>query len=209
MVWIRGGMSAWENEVKSGNLWFSCNTRNGGVRVLGPRAFIARMMNPAREPDPPAAAILVLRDFESLRGELAARWIAALERFQRFAKSSGVRLILVSEGAVTPEMLAIHRYSPLVLGMCPGDPDPADADLKVHGLLDCASRIAAVPIKRISEKAANFLEDSAFSQKNEALLELVVEGIRRSDGHTLRFRDLLPNFAGYFDPEDPLETYCN
>ena len=209
MVWIRGGMSAWESEVESGNVWFSCNTRDGEVRVLRPRAFITRMTDPARDLFLHSTSLVILRDFESLRGGLARQWLVALQRLHGFAGTAGVRIVLLSEGPITAEILGIYRFSPLVFGVFSQDPDPVDADLKVHRILECASRITSVSIKRISEKAANFLEYSACSHENEGLLELVIEGIRRSDGHTLRFRDLLPNFAPYFDPDEPLETYCN
>ncbi len=209
MVWIRGKVPGRESVLRKLGVWVLCHIRERKVRVCGPRALIAEMANPADDRPFGSARVIVLRDFELLRGELATEWMTAVERLLNFADSTGIRVVLVSEGPVTPEVLRIHRFSPLMVRADSRQEEAFDADLMVHRILDDASRIAAVPIKRISEKAANFLEDSACSQKNDGLLELVVEGIRRSDGHTLRFRDLLPNFASYFDSEDPFETHCN
>lgn len=209
MIWIRGKAHRRERLAVRELLWFSDVNLAGSVRVLGPRTFVAMMMGPDAEWALQSASVLILKNFEQLAGRSAEQWLAALERFQRISITSGVQVVLVSEGPVNPVLLQIYRFCPLVFGALPRGRHPVDADHEVHQMLDRASRIAEVPIKRLSEKAANFLEETAVSSELNELLDLVVEGIRRSDGHTLRFRDLLPNFAKYFDPEDPSETYCN
>ena len=188
---------------------FSYDTQAGTVWILNPKRFISLMKQEEGRSLGFKFEVLVLKDFERVTGSMAERLLTAIERFCKASPGPGIRLVLVSEGEISPEMMGIHKLSPLVVRLPYLETDPQSLNSRVHALIDEASRITEVPIKRLSERAASFLEETYYSCEGDELLVLLVEGIRRSDGRTLRFRDLLPHFSRYFDSDDPLETYCN
>jgi hypothetical protein len=208
LIWVRGMLGMGIEEAMQ-SLWFSCDTRAGGVWVFSPQKLAQWMASSAGDLKRNKFEVIVLKDFEMLTGNAAARCLSAIERFCFVFSGVGVRLVLWSEGEISSEMMGIHRLSPLMVRFPESDADPLSLNSRIHGLIDEASRITEVPIKRLSEKAAHFLEETYLSYNGDEFLILLVEGIRRSDGRTLRFRDLLPNFSHYFDSDDPLETYCN
>jgi hypothetical protein len=120
-----------------------------------------------------------------------------------------MRLILVSKREVPSEVHRIHEHLPLVIDTGAGESDPGELDSRVHSLVEIASRVAETPIRRLSERAAHFLEETVTTADGEEILLLLVEGVRRSKGSVLRLRDILPNFSHYFGSEDEPERYCN
>ena len=190
-------------------MMLSCDSEEGGVWVLDPQKFMMLFGNEVGSWRSSREGVVILKNFERLTGSIAERCLFTIGRFCMGNSNTRARLVLWSQGDVSAEMRGIHQFSPIIVRLTGTETDPHDLNARVQTLIDEASRITEVPIKRISEEAANFLEESYYSCEGEELLVLLVEGIRRSDGRTLRFRDLLPNFTQYFDSDDPLETYCN
>ena len=208
MIWLRGGDRERAME-KVEELMLLGDIRSQKVWSLSPPEFVTLMSGGLERVSMEHFEVLVVGGFEDLKGESARAFLAALHCFRAFHVGIGMRLILTSGVGLSVEMHRIHELMPVVIDLAPIGNDPEDMNSRVHSLIDFATRLTEVPIRRITERAAHFLEESVKSGEGEEVLVLLVEGIRRSDGRTLRFRDLLPNFSPYFDPDDQVETYCN
>ncbi len=208
LIWIRSGDASETSRILRGML-ASCHIADSGVWSLSPRQLIDLMSFSLDQIALLKSEVILVRNFERLTGFTAEAFLRAISRLRAAHAGIGLRLILISECEITDELQKIHRLQPCIVPVGGGVPPCEEINSRVHGLIDEASRITEVPIKRISEKAAQFLEESCETRKGSEVLELLVDGIRRSNGHTLRFRDLLPNFARFFDPEDSAETCCN
>jgi len=129
----------------------------------------------------------------------------SIEKFQSFRVGLGLRLILVSSEVDELLLSYLHPLNPVVFNLG-GRMGPGDLNLRVHRFLELASIHANVKVNRISEKAAFFLEESLRQEVDEDFMALLILGLKRSQGKVLRFRDILPNFSGYFPPEEGRET---
>jgi hypothetical protein len=204
LIWVQG-------EVRKGAVRLSAGSYSGGDPVwhLSPAEFISLVFEERLKELGLGPGVIAIQGFEHFTGWRAREMISALAMFLASEGNAKMRLVLYSRGEVSLEIKGIYGLSPLVISLRGNWDDPQELNSRVHSLIDEASRIAEVPIKRLSEKAADFLEESFRSGEGEELLDLLIEGMRRSDGHTLRFRDLLPHFSKYFDPDDRAESYCN
>ena len=153
--------------------------------------------------------VILIRGFEALSDSQSKSFVRAIRLFRAFQFGMGVRVILVSRRDFSMELHRIHECMPVIMDERAAEGDPEDVDLRVHSLVEIASKVAETPIRRLTERAAQFLEESVISSEGEELVLLLVEGMRRSRGSVLRLRDILPNFAHYFGPDDELESYCN
>ena len=150
----------------------------------------------------------VLRvNWEYLQNPVQIRSLAkAIEKFQTFRDGLGMRLILVSCEVDELLLSQLHPLNPVVFNLG-GRMGPGDLNLRVHRFLELASIHANVKVNRISEKAAFFLEESLRQGVDEDFMALLILGLKRSQGKVLRFRDILPSFAGYFPPEEGHKNY--
>jgi hypothetical protein len=152
---------------------------------------------------------IVFRDLERLDEALLQAFLNALARFRSAAVGMGLRMILVTPPQKTDFFAPILDFFPVILDGDGPAADPRDLNSRAQALLEGASRITRVPIRRISARAAYFLEQSLEDGDEREVLVLLVEAVRRSDGRVLRFRDILPQFRSWFEGEDPEETSCN
>jgi hypothetical protein len=195
--------------VRARSLLFSCNIGEGEVWTMAAGRFAGFVAGGMDRLLLDRVGVLLIRDLEGLSGGQASAFVRALRMFRTFQFGAGIRVILASGVDFPVELHAIHEMLPVVLAEYRSETDPCELDSRVHSLVEVASKVAETPIKRLTERAAHFLEESVVSSEGEEILLLLVEGMRRSKGSVLRLRDILPNFARYFGPEDGPETCCN
>jgi hypothetical protein len=186
-----------------------CNTSPDSVWTMSPLQFVNLITGGMDRVSMEGFGVLLIHGLEDLSSNQAVAFLRAIKLFRAFQYGVGMRLILVSKREVPFEVHRIHEHLPLVIDTGAGESDPGELDSRVHSLVEIASRVAETPIRRLSERAAHFLEETVTTADGEEILLLLVEGVRRSKGSVLRLRDILPNFSHYFGSEDEPERYCN
>jgi hypothetical protein len=186
-----------------------CNTSLDSVWTMSPSRFVNLMSGGMDRVSMEGFGVLLIHGLEDLSTNQAIAFLRAIRLFRAFQYGVGIRLVLVSKREVPIEVHRIHEHLPVVIDAGAGDGDPGELDSRVHSLVELASRVAETPIRRLSERAAHFLEETVITADGEEILLLLVEGVKRSKGSVLRLRDILPNFSQYFGPEDESEKYCN
>jgi len=208
LIWIKGVLRS-ESEGVARGLVAPCNIQPGELWFLNPDQFCELLAGSLDRLTLERYEVMVLRDFEFLGGKKAAKFLDAIGKFREIQMGLGMRLVLVSDSEVSPEIEKIRDLDPILLEPSTPGSGPGELNDRVHLLVEQASEEARIPIRRISEEVADFLEDQVTSGNFQGLLPLLVAGIRRSDGSTLRFRDLLPNFTPYFALRAQVENRCN
>ncbi len=208
MIWIRGvgGEDAFR-ELK--NSIVGCGVEKAQIAWLSAEEFIRWAGGGEDRLDFLRFEALVLKNLEHFDERLLPALLRAITRFRSIAVGLGVRLILVTPPGKSDFFAPILDFSPVVVDGEGPSSDPCDLNSRAQALIEGASFIARVPIRRISERAAFFLEQTLEEGDEKEILVLLVEAVRRSDGRVLRFRDILPQFRPYFDDEGPEETSCN
>ncbi|MBU6155229.1 MAG: hypothetical protein KGP28_13075 [Bdellovibrionales bacterium] len=208
MIWLRG-----EDQEKAMARLFElllfCNTSPDRVWSIAPMQFVNFITGGIDRLFMEGSRVLVVRGFEHLTQAEMVKFLGAIKLFRALQYGVGIRLIIASAKEVSAELHRIHEFMPMLIEVGVSESDPVEIDSRVHSLVEVAARVAETPIRRLTESAAHFLEEKVGSNESEEILVLLVEGIRRSRGSVLRLRDILPNFAHYFGPEDESESYCN
>jgi|GEM_PF-5140942 len=208
IIWVRGEDRERVDE-KLKDLWSFGNIAESRVWRMTPRQFIDRVRGGLDRMSMERFEALLVRGFEGMTHGLAHEFFLALKLFRGFQTGAGMRLILVTTKEIPFEILRIVEWMPVVIEAGGSAKDPAELDARVHSLIELASSVSEVPIRRLTERAAHFLEESVFTCDGDEILLLLVEGMRRSQGRVLRLRDILPNFSRYFGSDDEVKTYCN
>ena len=187
----------------------SCNINPKEMWILTPIQFVsllsvgfdrALLMN---------FEVMVVHGFDSLSERVSKSFFAALAEFRALQMGLGVRLVLVSTKKTIPKLSRLNDFSPIVLDVQSPESDPGDLNAQVHALIECASGICGVSIRRITEKAALFLEQSVAGGFGEEILSILVDGIQRSNGRVLSFSDLMPDYALLGAEEECRRRVCN
>jgi hypothetical protein len=208
MIWIRG-VGAEEAFLQLRSVLADCGVDRSQMACLGPDEFMQHLSKGEEAPLLLQYEAIVFRDLEKLDHRLFAAFLGSLARFRSTAAAMGLRLILVTPPEKSDFFAPLLDFSPVIIDADGPATDPRDLNSRAHFLLERACGVTRVPIHRISERAAYFLEQSLEDGDEREVLVLLVEAVRRSDGRVLRFRDILPQFRSWFEGEDPEETPCN
>ncbi len=208
LVWVKGGEESGKIEIVF-DILSSCEVKRSEVLMLDPNQFIELMHRGLTRETAAQYEVFLVRGFEQLSQKQSARFLKSIETFRELQMGFGIRVILLSDLEVTPELLEFAPFKPVIVRVSRTQPDPGDLNDRVHALIERAMGITRVPVKRISEKAAAFLEHHFADERDEDVLELLVIGLQRSDGEVLRFRDFLPHYPSTSGPESDLESCRN
>jgi hypothetical protein len=208
MIWIRG-VGAEEAFRQLGEVLKDCGVEAARIGWLGPEEFIHLASKGEECPAVLRFEVMVFRDLERMDFALFQDFLGALTRIRSAAVGMGIRMILVTPPEKTDFFAPFLDFCPVLIDGDGPASDPHDLNSRAQALLEGASRITRVPIRRISARAAYFIEQTLEDGDDWDILVLLVEAARRSDGRVLRFRDILPQFRSFFEGEDPEETSCN
>ena len=171
-----------------------CQIKSTEILVLKPPQFIDMLTSGLSGECIERYEVLVLHDFEQIEAHLVPLFLKCIQTFRELQMGLSMRLVLVSERLVTPELDNFSKFKPTQIAVEELGDDPGDLNARVHLLLEQAIVSSRIPVLRISERAAVFLEYYSRSASDHDILDLVILGLCRSDHRVLRFRDFLPNF---------------
>ena len=139
--------------------------------------------------------VILLKDFENLEAHLAAVLIKSIQVFDELKTGFTMRLILVSEERISDSLKQFSTLDPAKIILDQANDDPEDLNERLHGLISDANRVSRQSVKKLSPKMAAYLELFGSEFTNREILALLILGMQRSDGRTLRFRDVLPEYS--------------
>jgi len=208
LIWVKGPRKCQKEKIVF-DILRSCQVSRGEVLPLRPAQFVSMMSRGLSQETVLNYEVFLIRGFESLSSEMAKKFLQCLEIFKSLQMGFGIRIVLLSDLSVSQELKDFEMLEPVIVQMRSTSYDPGDLNERVHYLVDQAMRITEVPVKRISEQAAAFLEHHFSDEADQDILELLIIGLKRSDGQVLRFKDFLPGFRFDSDGDNQLETCCN
>jgi hypothetical protein len=208
LIWVRG-MAEEQLLPAARGMLVSCNINPKEMWLLTPIQFVSLLSSGFDRAMLMNFEVMVVHGFDTLSASLSKRFFSALAEFRALQMGLGVRLVLVSTKKTIPRLSRLNDFSPIVLDVQSPESDPGDLNAQVHSLIECASAICGVSIRRITEKAALFLEQSVAGGFGEEILSILVDGIQRSNGRVLSFSDLMPDFAHSGAEEECRASICN
>jgi hypothetical protein len=204
LIWVEAASAPLSVRILDAVL-VSCGVSLGQVWDLDAGQFIRVLSRGIHAEILSGKQVIRIRGLDHIDLEQFKKIRKVLDKIRPSLTCYGIRIIFVSESVRGDFFRMIEDKVPMVFAIRTGI-DPDDLNLRVHRFLEIASAHAKVRVQRISERAAYFLEESLRSDASEDLMSLVVFGLCRSDGKTLRFRDLVPHFSSYFDRPGSAET---
>lgn len=147
------------------------------------------------------AQVILIYGFEGATAREAAGFVKAIRYFRSFYVPLGMRVVLASGEKISSSLQELHEFSPLSI-VVKGRWGVDCMDSRIHRLLERASSRSKRSVKKISERAAVFLENVMAAEKDEDIYSMISAGLNRSDGEVLRFKDLVPSLRPYFREND-------
>ena len=208
LIWVKGAKSSRKAQIVF-DILSSCQVKREEVLVLTPDQFVDMVNRGLNQATVIQYEVFLIQGFETLSAANAEKLLKCMETFRSLQMGFGIRMVLLSELSVTQDLQNFKSFRPVVVKVSRSQYDPGDLNERVHYLVEQAIRITDVPVKRISEQAAYFLEHHFSDEADQDVLELLVIGLTRCDGQVLRFKDFLPRFRFDSDSDQNFETCCN
>lgn len=191
LIWAIGKRS--ERLVKVRKMLSDCHIHHREILSLNALQFIDMLGRGLPESIVEQHEVILVRDFESLDSSLIAIFLSRIKTMLELQMGLNMRIVLVSGRRIPSELNEFSELSPTVVSLDDSSDDPGDINLKVHNYLEQAMRMSNIPVIRMSERAAEFLEYYAVRSQAPDVVELLLLGLFRSDRKILRFKDLLPD----------------
>ncbi|MBC7398131.1 MAG: hypothetical protein H7333_11870 [Bdellovibrionales bacterium] len=147
--------------------------------------------------------VLIVQDFEGLQPQLRSAFLRAIATFRELQMGLAMRMVLVSGRVIPSEFNDFDQFKPTLISADENNDEPEDLNARVHLLIEQGTALSGIPIVRLTERAAVFLEYYTAESNNLDALELILLGMQRSDEGILRFRDFLPDL---FDVSDSFSS---
>ncbi len=208
LIWLTGKAGPAKEKRLREWLW-SCRVAKNEVCHMSAKQFIDAVSTGFSKSVLIDYEVIQVSDFELLEGGAASNFLRAIRIFRELQMGLAMRLLLVSEEEISPDLQGFSEFSPIEISLADSGEDPGGLNERVHNLLEAAMAFSRVPVKRISEKAAIFLEIYSSHEDDHSVLTLLLDGLTRSDGQVLRFADLYPEGGAAPKSSASSETHCN
>jgi hypothetical protein len=207
LIWITGS-PARDHQTKVTELLSDCGIRASEIMRLEAGQFVDMFSRGMGRDLIDRYEVLIIHGFEDASSGSASSLLNSIQSFCDLRDGHSLQLILMSDPVISPELKRFEQFKPTEICIDPENNDPGEMNERVHNLLDLAMQFSGVRVKRISERAAIFLEEFVSEEGDADAFVLMVRGMMCAKTSELTLSDLTPkvfesDYANY-----PLEKAC-
>ncbi len=192
LIWVVGTEGSGRLQ-KTQEYLQKCQIQKKEMLVLNPQQLIDMFERGLSRTTVEQYEVLIVQDFENLGDEQALPFLKTIQTFRELQMGLAMRMVLVSDRVVPPALKNFEQFKAVQVSADDDSSEPEDLNARIHLLIEQATALSGVPIVRLTERAAVFLEYYSKSTHDRELLELILLGLHRSELGVLRFRDFLPD----------------
>ena len=136
--------------------------------------------------------VVLVSGFENLNGDQAIRFLNSVQSFCDLQMGHSLQIILNSSCSISPALKRFKQFKPVEILIDSESEDPGEMNERVQDLIEIATKLTGVPIWRLTERAAVFLESFVVEEGDYEALLLITLGLGRAKNRELRLLDLIP-----------------